>query len=172
MANDGDVKAQFNLALMLDLGLGIKKDEKEALKWYYKAANAKHGPSQYNLAKHYDLVSGTDIGAATKAKVWYEKACENEVAKACTNLGLLYYNGSKDIKKDTQKAIEFLVKGAEFGDTKADLNLGLIYGWGENAIQDRLKAYGYLKEALTSGESEANEYLERLCKETKWVCEE
>jgi TPR repeat protein len=172
LAKEGDVKAQFNVALMLDFGFGVKKDTQEAMKWYHKAANAHHGPSQYNLAKHYDMNALTDASAETKAKIWYEKACENEMAKACTNLALLYYNGGKNSKKDTPKAIEYFLKGSEFGDSKANLNLGIIYGWGEGSIQDRLKAYSYLKDALKSGESKANEYLETLCKETKWVCEE
>ncbi|MEJ2489817.1 MAG: tetratricopeptide repeat protein [Sulfurovaceae bacterium] len=172
LASEGDTLAQFNVALMLDFGFGVKKDAKEAMKWYYKAANSHHGPSQYNLAKHYDMDAATDASAETKAKIWYEKACENEVAKACTNLALLYYNGGKTFKKNTPKALEFFVKGSEFGDSKANLNLGIIYGWGDGSIQDRLKAYSYLKEALKSGEPKANEYLETLCKETKWVCEE
>ncbi|MBN2767808.1 MAG: sel1 repeat family protein [Campylobacterales bacterium] len=172
LAKEGNVKAQFNLALMLDFGFGVNKDEKEAMKWYYKAANSHHGPSQYNLAKHYDLDSSTDASAATKAKIWYEKACENEMAKACTNLALLYYNGNKNFKKNNQKAIEFFTKGSEFGDETANINLGLIYGWGESDLQDKLKAYNYLKEAIKSGEPKAGEYMERLCTETKWVCEE
>ncbi len=40
-AEQGDAKAQFNLGVMLYEGRGLAKDQKEAVRWYRKAAE--HG---------------------------------------------------------------------------------------------------------------------------------
>jgi len=38
LAEKGDAIAQYNLGVMYDEGKGVEKDEKEAVKWYRKAA--------------------------------------------------------------------------------------------------------------------------------------
>jgi hypothetical protein len=35
-----------------------------------------------------------------------------------------------------------------------------------------MKAYDNFKKALIAGKSEASEYLDRLCSESAWVCED
>ena len=47
-----------------------------------------------------------------------------------------------------------------------------MYAWGENIMHDKLKAYENLKAALHAGKSEASEYLDKLCRESAWVCKD
>jgi len=52
----GDAKAQYTLGFFYDNGTGVEKDEKEAVKWYRKAAEqnfaeAQHGELKLQVAR-------------------------------------------------------------------------------------------------------------------------
>ena len=53
LADQGDVKAQFNLGVMYQLGQGVPQDYAEAAKWYRLAADQGFAPAQFNLASMY-----------------------------------------------------------------------------------------------------------------------
>ena len=53
LGGQGNAKAQYSLALMLDEGLGISPNASEALGWYRKAATQGHVDAQYNLGGVY-----------------------------------------------------------------------------------------------------------------------
>jgi len=71
-----------------------------------------------------------------------------------------------------QKAFELFKKSAQMGDASAQVNVGVMYAWGEGTTQDKLKAYENFKKALQAGESKASIYLDKLCKESAWVCQD
>ena len=48
-AEKGGSDAQYNLGLMYDLGQGTPQNDKEALKWYRKAAEQGYAKAQNNL---------------------------------------------------------------------------------------------------------------------------
>lgn len=75
-ANNDDANAQYQLALMYDLGLGVDKDLSQAFIWYQKSAQQNYPKAQYNLGVAYALGKGVkkDIGLA---KSWVKKANEN-----------------------------------------------------------------------------------------------
>lgn len=171
LAKHGDVKAQYNVGLMSIKGEGVAPDPKEALEWYKKAAKQGYGPAEFNIARYYHTLAENEPKILIRAKEWYEKAANNGVVAAQTNLGLLYIHGSESIPKELDKGIGLLVKAADANDTKAQLNLGIIYGWQEGVVHDKYKAHTYLKQALKNGEAEASGYLDRLCKESSWVCQ-
>ena len=49
-AEQGDLVAQYNLALCYENGEGVKEDKTEAVKWYKKAAEQGQAKAQYNTA--------------------------------------------------------------------------------------------------------------------------
>ena len=53
MANKGSGEAQFNLGLMYHSGMGVARDEREAVKLYHKAADNGHVLAQEYLAVGY-----------------------------------------------------------------------------------------------------------------------
>jgi len=53
LADQGDVKAQFNLGAMYQQGQGVPQDYAEAAKWYRLAADQGVAEAQYNLATKY-----------------------------------------------------------------------------------------------------------------------
>ena len=172
LAKKGDAEAQFNVGMIYENGKGVKVDLVEAIRWYEKSAKQGKGAAQYNLAQiYYEKGRQSEPHAYEKAKYWYEKAIEREVKEAYNNLAVLYMKGL-GVKKNEQKAFELFSKAAELGDNKAQVNVAVMYAWGKDVKHDKMKAYENLKKALKNGQSEASEYLDRLCKESEWVCKD
>ncbi len=166
-----DKHAQYNTALMFLKGQGVNKSEKDALYWYMKAANQNHAPSQYALGYLYQKEARATPDLIKQARYWYEKAMKNNFKEAYTNMAYLHYSGyGKIIPKDTNKALALFGKAAALGDSNAQLNLGIIYGWSDDVLKNKLKSYSYLKQALENGNGEAGSYLDILCKESSWIC--
>ena len=49
----GDARAQHNLGVMYEKGLGVARDDVQAVLWYRKAADQGLAEAQYNLALTY-----------------------------------------------------------------------------------------------------------------------
>lgn len=74
-AQNGEAEAQYHLALMLDSGVGIKRNPKEAELWYKKAAEQGHGAAKYFLAKMYSTEnSGIAKNDAEAERLFMESA--------------------------------------------------------------------------------------------------
>lgn len=171
LAKEGNAKAQYNVGLLYALGKGAQKSVSNARKWYEKAAKQGNAKAQYNLGKLYHDTAQHDAHAYEKAKYWYEKAVQGGVVEANNNLASLYIDGL-GVKKDEKKAVELLEEAATKGNAAAELNLAVLYAWGEEITHDKMKAYENLKSALKKGKSEASGYLDKLCKESAWVCQD
>ncbi len=53
LANEGNAQAQFNLALMYHGGLGVERNEEEAVRWYHRAARSGSKQAQEFLSVGY-----------------------------------------------------------------------------------------------------------------------
>jgi TPR repeat protein len=91
-AEEGHADSQFNVGLMYEKGIGVGKDEAEAVVWYGKSAAQGHSAAQYNLGVLYENGIGTGIDYA-KANEWYRRASVQGDALAIGNLGMLYVRG-------------------------------------------------------------------------------
>lgn len=74
----GDPDAQNSLGVCYRLGAGVRKDEKEAVKWYRKAADRGHPKAQFSLGACYAEGTGVFKNDAEAAK-WYRKAAERDI---------------------------------------------------------------------------------------------
>jgi hypothetical protein len=84
-AEKGDAKAQSELGSMFAGGTGgLKKDEKEAIKWLTKAANQKEVSAQLALGTLY-----LSKGSAESLK-WLRAAAEQDSPRAQFYLGYIY----------------------------------------------------------------------------------
>lgn len=88
-AKAGHSDSQFNVALMYEQGLGVVKNEKEAVLWYEKSAMQGNSAAQFNLGVLYENGRGCAIDYA-KANKWYRKAAVQGDGLAIGNLGMLY----------------------------------------------------------------------------------
>jgi hypothetical protein len=88
-AKAGLAKAQFNLAVMYDSGIGTKQDRASAALWYARAAAQGNARSQYNLGQLYRAGEGVPQNLAA-AEAWYEAAANNKLAEARNKLAILH----------------------------------------------------------------------------------
>jgi TPR repeat protein len=73
-------------------GLGVGRDDIEAVKWWRAAAEQGDAFAQYNLGLAYANAQGVAKNVADAAK-WYRLAADQGHGPAQVNLGLLYQNG-------------------------------------------------------------------------------
>jgi TPR repeat protein len=106
-AEEGHADSQFNLGLMYENGIGVSKDEKEAVAWYLKAALQGNSNAQYNLAVLYENGRGSDVNFS-QAHQWYRKAAVQGDGLAVGNLGMLYLRG-QGVKEDKVAGLALLL---------------------------------------------------------------
>ena len=109
-AKEGHADSQFNVALMYEQGIGVGKDEKEAVVWYGKSASQGNAAAQFNLGVLYENGRGTKIDFA-KANEWYRKASVQGDALAIGNLGMLYVRG-QGVKENKVVGVALLLRSA------------------------------------------------------------
>ena len=88
-AEQGNAEAQHNLGVMYEKGLGVAKDDVQAVQWYRKAADQGHAEAQYNLGFMYAQGRGVAQDYA-QAVQWYRKAADQGLVQAQINLGGMY----------------------------------------------------------------------------------
>ncbi|TYA58909.1 tetratricopeptide repeat protein [Formosa maritima] len=109
-AKEGHIDSQFNVALMYEQGLGVSKNESEALFWYESSASRGNSGAQFNLGVLYENGIGTTINFA-KANEWYRKASEQGDGLAIGNLGMLYIRG-QGVQENKVAGIALLLTSA------------------------------------------------------------
>ena len=149
----GCARSQLNLAEMYRCGVErvVNKDIKEAFEWYKKAAGESEVEASADLEGVGRLVAGTmktmgnALGGARK--------------KALTLLHKYYLNGDcPEGRPQPTKAVYYLTRAAELGDTEAQRKLGEIYLIGScEQIKDVKKAKRWLGKAAASGDVMANQ---------------
>ena len=104
LAEQGDPRAQYGLALLYKEGWGTEKDTQKAIEYYQKAAELGHLRAMFDLGLFYqtgELVTQD----YSKAIGWYESAAKKGYSAAMYGLGEIYYNGlgveeDRDVGKD------------------------------------------------------------------------
>jgi TPR repeat protein len=110
-----DPRAIFELAYRFDIGLGGKKDEALAVRWYLRAAELGYAPAQRNLAGMYGSGRGVPRNDEV-ARRWFTAAATQGDAQAQFVLG-------KDYSDDLQTSLSWLWKAAQQGHHGAILEL-------------------------------------------------
>src|ERR1041384_1215056 len=115
-AERGDLESQHNLAAFYatDDSLGIR-DEAEAVKWYAKAAEHRHGQSQYDLGFMFLLGEGTENDVA-KGLWLMEQAVANGWEYAARLLSDVYEKGLFGVESDSEKAAYWNERAGDFKD--------------------------------------------------------
>jgi|GEM_PF-358066 len=153
LAESGKIGAQLALASLYEYR---KQDYIQAVKWYRKAAEQKHGYAMFILGKMYE--SGRGVGLSNvEAANWYRKAAEQGYQDAFYSLAHLY-ESSGNGEKDIAEAIIWYRRAAEQGDAFAQMYLGQKYrigqgvplGWG--VPQDSAEALKWYRRAADQGD--------------------
>lgn len=152
-AEQGDPKAQAQLAIRYRKGDGVNRDFAEAVTWCRKSAEQGYAKAQVNLGRFFHEGSGVprDYGEALQ---WFHKAADQNDAKAQYLIGYMYYNG-EGIAKNPVEAARWYSKAAEQGDTDAEDALGYLYYKGDGVPQDYPSAVQWYSKAAEQGDATA-----------------
>jgi hypothetical protein len=83
LAEQGNSAAQFNVAVLLEKGLGVARDVATAARWYRMAAEQGDPEAQYDIAVLYETGSGVPKDAEA-ARKWFGAAIANPRTDAAT----------------------------------------------------------------------------------------
>ena len=149
-AEQGHVRAQYELGGLYHIGRGVTKDNQKAFKWYRKAADQGYADAQNGLGYIYQIGLGVtrDYQEAIK---WYRKAAEQGHANAQYALGGTYGNG-QGVTQDYQEAIKWYRKAVEQGNTNAQTRLGYMYKCGLGVAKDGQEAIKWFRKAAEQGD--------------------
>lgn len=132
-AEQGDAQAQSFLGIMYEKGIGVVKDEAEALKWYRKAAEQGNAQAASILGIMYADGLGVPRNEE-EALVWFRKQIQTE------------------LREFSKRPIQFrggyqgAIKAAEGGDPLAQTIVGKMYLTGSGVTQDDVEAVHWLTE--------------------------
>lgn len=93
LAEAGDMRAQYDVAVCYNDGKGVPKDEAKAVEWYIKSAEQGFLFAQWNLALMYDYGTGTKQNFP-EALRWYEAAGNQGMSNAMFNAGAMHEVGA------------------------------------------------------------------------------
>jgi len=136
-ADEGHSDSQFNLGLMYEQGIGVEKDQKEAVIWYLKAAQQGNSNAQYNLAVLYENGRGCDVNFQ-EAHKWYREAVMQGDGLAVGNLGMLYLR-AQGVKEDKIAGLALLITSVTMDNSqenRAKQNISLTKGVTATIIQE------------------------------------
>jgi TPR repeat protein len=105
LADQGNADGQVNLADCYARGVGVAKDEVEAVKWLRKAAAQGYSRAQCQLGYCYARGQGV-AKDEVEAVAWYRKAAAQGYAEAQIQLGYLYTRG-QGVTKDEVEAYAY-----------------------------------------------------------------
>ena len=101
-AEQGDAVAQSRLGSMYSMGLGVPRDDGEAIKWFSLAAEQGEVGAQFYLAEKYDAGEGVPEDDAQALK-WYRLAAEQGSPAARQKTGELAKRMAREGERQTGK---------------------------------------------------------------------
>ena len=153
---EDDAEAQLHLGQIYQYGLGVKEDDKEAVKWYRLAAEQGEPEAQYSLGWMYRCGWGVKEDDKEAVK-WYRLAAEKEDTSACRHhlkVSIHFDAASVDLNNDNQDEV-IVRKNDSYGCGSAGCDtfilhkikgswkiIGRPYG-GYNFLVSNIKENGY-----------------------------
>ncbi len=165
----GDAEAQFSVGETYLEGrnigqkLPVAERLSKAARWFRRAAEKGHVPSQYRLATLYELGQGAPKDYA-KAMVWYRRAADAGHVKAMHNLAVLSVIGDKR-SANYLAAAKWFTKAAEHGLKDSQYNLAVLYERGLGVAKDPAQAYRWFALAAQQGDEKAAQKRDQLAAE-------
>jgi len=141
-AQQGDIAAQYDLALMLEAGQGVAKDDAQALRWFQAAADQGLADAQARVGNFYleGRVVQQDFTLALK---WFRMAADQGNARGQERVGYMYQVGY-EVPRDAAQAAAWFRKAADqnYGDAQAELAFLYLNGNGVSKdVQQALRLY-------------------------------
>ena len=147
-AQNGDAKAQLELAIALRDGKGIPKNDAEAMRWAHQAADAGDTDAQDFVGFAY--LRGAMVKRNPALAIAYFKEAADDSAQAAFNLGQCYF-GAQGTEQDCAKALEYWEKAASKGHGRAAAAAAMAFHAGEGIPRDAKKARQLAERAAELG---------------------
>ena len=163
VAESGNIYAMNSVGLCFNYGHGVKKNLKEAVKWYQKAADAGNADAMLNLGCCFEKGEGVRKNLKEAMKL-YEKAAEQGIARAMANLGNLYTveGQKKNDYTEYKKAVKWFQKAIDAGDPYGMSGLGWCYEYGCGVKKSLSEAFRWYVKSLDNGREKDGWIKERL----------
>lgn len=143
LAQEGDVVAQRNLALMYQRGRGVSKDLREAASWYRRAADQGDAGAQLALGAMYQTGRGTPQDYDVAASL-YRKAMRGGSARAAYRLAMMHRSGVTRAPDD-ELELRYLRVAAFRGLPEAQLDLGKHFFRRKQSDADKVRSCAFLR---------------------------
>jgi TPR repeat protein/dipeptidyl aminopeptidase/acylaminoacyl peptidase len=141
-------------------GLGVAKNEAEAVRWYLKAAGAGAGPASTALGRMYASGRGVARDDAEAIR-WFQRGADAGDADAMERLGWMYESLSPPTR-DYLTAVRWYRRASGAGNAQAKVNLGVMYRDGRGLARDEARALALFREAAEAGQSRGMYLLGRM----------
>lgn len=138
LAEQGDKRAFNLLGSMYENGVGVPKDEMQAVEWYRKSAEQGDSGAQLMLGHMYEDGRGVPKDER-RAVEWFRKSAAKGSDQAQYDLGRMYVKG-RGVPKDNVKAALWYLKAAEQGHPIAQMQLCSRYIVGLGVPKDERQA--------------------------------
>lgn len=154
-ASEGGLPEATNrLGYCLEKGIGVPANASVAREYFKKAADTGFAKAQFNYGLF--LLKGTGGDKDTANGLDYlEKASHQGFSEAQRILADLYYDGTTDIPKNSEKSFEHFMALAKTGDPEAQNYIATMYSYGIGTKLNRKEAVGWLFKAANQGHSKA-----------------
>jgi TPR repeat protein len=133
-AESDDPVAQAELGFRHEKGVGVPKNEREAVRLYELAAKQGNARAQSNLGALYSRGRGGLPRSDVKAVELFAKAAAQGNATAQYNLGLMYENGRGNLRLNNGEAERFYYLAAQQNEPNAQCALARMYEMGRGTI--------------------------------------
>ena len=131
-ASNGNVDAEYCLAVSYHEGKDVSRDRIEAVKWYLRAGQKGHLEAQYWLCILYREGIGVEANAL-ESRYWCKRAAKKNHSKALYALGQWYYGGyDRNMNTDYLNAYVWFARAVVAGEPGADAMIQLL----ENQMTD------------------------------------
>ncbi|MGA8441660.1 MAG: tetratricopeptide repeat protein [Candidatus Sulfotelmatobacter sp.] len=146
-SDDGDVHAEYELAVIYRDGLGVPENPSAALELFKKSALAGYMPAMVPLS--YAYAATRSSLSLERATYWATKASEAGDPRGWLILGYEYNKGLLGGERPYwyQMAMDAYKKSAAGGDCVAMLNIGGLYFNGDGVPQDKTQAQSWFAKA-------------------------
>ena len=152
----GNVGAQATLGYFYEVGEHVDADEREAIRWYEKAAENDHLQATLRLAE-IQIARGN----SAEGVKWYQQAATLGDRDAQAMLGFFYQTG-EHVRVDLAQAIKWYLAAADQEQVIAQNNLGRLYQIGDGVDKDIDQAIYWYEKAAQNGSAAAKRNLEKL----------
>ena len=148
-AKAGDPESQVALGSIYMNGFVLPKDEKEAIRWFTRAAEQGYAEAQHNLGVFYSFGKGVAEDKVESVR-WFRKAAEQGIAESQYNLGVSLQNGI-GVKMDGVEALKWYRRAADQDYADAQYNLGFCLDNGIGVKKNENDAFKWYLKAAKQG---------------------